>query len=43
MEAVVPVRLNRVRLERGRRFGDVWLSWTLWRALQLDTVSIVYQ
>ena len=37
-EPVVPVRLDQVRLERGRRFGDVWLGWTLWRALQLDTV-----
>src|SRR6266446_3750964 len=34
----IPVRLDRVRLERGRRFGDVWLGWTLWRALQLDTL-----
>lgn len=34
----VPVHLNRVRLERSRQFGDVWLGWTLWRALQLDTV-----
>lgn len=33
----VPVRLNRVRLERGRTFGDVWLGWLLWRALHLDT------
>jgi transposase len=32
----VPVRLNRIRLERGRTFGDVWLGWTLWRALRLD-------
>jgi len=32
----VAVRLDRVRLERGRTFGDVWLGWTLWRALQLD-------
>ena len=37
-EEVVPVRLDRVRLERGRRFGDVWLGWTLWRAVRLDTV-----
>ncbi|MDF0652091.1 MAG: hypothetical protein P0121_11570 [Nitrospira sp.] len=36
-ETVVPVRLDQVRLERSRRFGDVWLGWTLWRALQLDT------
>jgi hypothetical protein len=33
VEAVVPVCLDQVRLERGRRFGDVWLGWTLWRAL----------
>ena len=32
----VAVRLDLVRLERGRRFGDVWLGWTLWRALALD-------
>jgi transposase len=31
---VVPARL---RLERGRRFGDVWLAWKLWQALGLDT------
>ena len=34
----IPVRLNQIRLERGRRFGDVWLGWTLWRALRLDVV-----
>jgi transposase len=33
----VPVQLDKIRLERGRRFGDVWLGWTLWRALGLDT------
>jgi transposase len=32
----IPVRLNRIRLERGRTFGDIWLGWTLWRALRLD-------
>ena len=32
----VAVRLDRVRLERSRRFGDVWLGWMLWRALGLD-------
>src|SRR5260370_23763508 len=37
-QARVEVRLDRVRLERARGFGDVWLGWTLWRALQLDTV-----
>jgi len=35
-EPAVPVRLRRIRLERGRTFGDVWLGWTLWRALRLD-------
>jgi len=34
----VAVQLNRVRLERGRSFGDVWLGWTLWRALRLDGI-----
>jgi len=34
----VPVQLNRLRLERSRAFGDVWLGWKLWRALQLDVV-----
>jgi len=33
----LPVRIDQVRVERGRRFGDVWLGWTLWRALSLDT------
>lgn len=32
----VAVRLDRVRVERARRFGEVWLGWTLWRALKLD-------
>ena len=32
----IPVRLHRLRLERGRTFGNVWLGWTLWRALRLD-------
>jgi len=31
-----PVRLDRVRVERGRSFGDVWLGWRLWQALRLD-------
>jgi len=35
-ERTIAVRLDRIRLERTRRFGDVWLSWTLWRALGLD-------
>lgn len=33
---VIPIRLKRIRLARGRRFGDVWLAWTLWRALRFD-------
>ena len=37
-QSAIAVRLDRVRLERGRRFGDVWLGWTLWRALGLDAV-----
>ena len=32
----VAVRLDQIRLERARRFGDVWLGWRLWRALALD-------
>jgi transposase len=31
---IVPSRL---RLERGRRFGDVWIAWKLWQSLGLDT------
>lgn len=30
------VDLSKVRVERSRRFGDVFLGWTLWRALKLD-------
>ena len=32
----IPVQLKRMRLERGRTLGDVWLGWTLWRAPRLD-------
>ncbi len=32
----VAVHLDRVRVERPRDFGAVWLGWTLWRALHLD-------
>jgi transposase len=32
----VPVALARVRLERSRAFGAVWLGWVLWQALKLD-------
>ena len=34
----VAVRLDQIRLERQRTFGSVWLGWTLWRAVGLDTV-----
>jgi transposase len=32
----VAVKLDRVRLERSRSFGAVWLGWILWRALKLE-------
>jgi len=32
----VAVKLSGLELERGRRFGDVWLGWQLWRSLKLD-------
>jgi transposase len=35
-EATASVRLDGVRVERGRSFGDVWLGWRLWQALKLD-------
>jgi len=35
-QETVTVRVGAVRVERGRRFGDVWLGWWLWRALGLD-------
>ena len=34
----VAVRLDRVRLERSREFGAVWLGSLLWQALKLDEV-----
>ena len=30
------VKVGKVRVERARAFGGVWLGWTLWRALELD-------
>jgi transposase len=30
------VHIGKVRVEHGRAFGDVWLAWVLWRALELD-------
>jgi len=35
-EETVGVRVDRVRVERPRSFGDVYLGWTLWRGLGLD-------
>jgi len=32
----IHVDLCGFRLERGRRFGDVWLGWRLWQALGLE-------
>ncbi len=34
----VTIDLRQFRLERGRRFGDVWLGLRLWQALELDHV-----
>jgi transposase len=34
----VAIKLDRVRLERSRSFGAVWLGCFLWRALKLDEV-----
>src|SRR6516164_9196369 len=36
--ASLTVELHRLRLERGRRFGDVWLGLRLWQALGLDSL-----
>ena len=36
--AKIAVRLDLVRLERARSFGEVWLAWRLWRALRFDEV-----
>jgi transposase len=32
----ISLDLSRLQLERGRRFGDVWLALKLWQALRLD-------
>src|SRR3989442_2764098 len=36
VEDAVPIQLNRIPLERGRTFCEVWLDWTLLRALPLE-------
>src|SRR6266571_1387436 len=35
-QEAVTVSLAQLRLERGRRFGDVWLAWRLWQAVGFD-------
>ena len=37
-ESSARVRLDRLRVERSRAFGDVWLGWRLWQALRLDVL-----
>ena len=32
------VAVDKVRVERGRTFGDVWLAWLLWKAVGLDAL-----
>jgi transposase len=34
--AAVKVLPHKVRVERSRAFGDVWLAWQLWKVLRLD-------
>jgi len=33
---VIPIHLDRIRLERSRNFAQVYLAWSLWRGLGLD-------
>jgi hypothetical protein len=40
-DAAVAVKLDRVRLERSRSFGAVWLGRILWQALKLDELCSV--
>jgi transposase len=35
-DTTASVRVDRIHVERGRSFGDVWLGWRLWQALKLD-------
>jgi transposase len=37
-EEPVRIDLKRVRFERLRDFGDVWMAWGLWRLLELDVL-----
>lgn len=34
--STLQVELKKVRVENGRRFGDVWLGWVVWRSLGLE-------
>ena len=37
-DLAVPVRLKGIRIERSRRFGDVYLALALWRGMGLEAV-----
>jgi transposase len=37
-DVAVPVRLKGIRIERSRRFGDVYLALALWRGMGLEAV-----
>jgi len=37
-DVTVPVRLKGIRIERSRRFGDVYLALALWRGMGLEAV-----
>jgi len=37
-QQTVPVRLKGIRIERSRRFGDVYLALALWRGMGLDAL-----
>jgi hypothetical protein len=37
-DVAVPVRLKGIRIERSRRFGDVYLALALWRGIGLEAV-----
>jgi transposase len=37
MDQPLQLRSGKVVVERSRSFGDVWLGWRLWQALELDT------
>jgi hypothetical protein len=37
-QATVAVRLNGIRIDRSRRFGDVYLALALWRGMGLETL-----